>query len=63
MADKKLKDWLKRPDGMIIRRTLVLMTVCGIVAFIVLIGQLYRIMIVDHELYESQAVEQQMRET
>ncbi|MBO4330889.1 MAG: PASTA domain-containing protein [Oscillospiraceae bacterium] len=63
MAEKKLKDRLKRPDGMLIRRTLVLMTVCGIVAFIVLIGRLYRIMIVEHETYESKAVEQQMRET
>ena len=44
-------------------RTLFLLAVCGIVAFIVLVIQLYKVMIIDHDRYQSQAVEQQVRET
>ena len=44
-------------------RTLFLFAVCGIVAFIVLVIQLYKVMIIDHDKYQSQAVEQQVRET
>ena len=46
-----------------IGRTRVLMIVCGIVAFIVLLAQLYKVMIIDHDRYQSEAVEQQVRET
>ncbi len=51
------------PGKMILGRTLFLMVVCGIVAFIVLAVQLYKVMIVKHNEYESMAVEQQVRET
>lgn len=51
------------PNEMMLRRTLVLMIVCGIVAFAVLILQLFRLQIVHHEEYESMAIEQQIRET
>lgn len=51
------------PDTITTRRTVFLMILCGIVAFIVLIIQLARIMIVHHDEYESQAVENQVRET
>ena len=44
-------------------RTLVLLIVCGIAAFLVLIGKLYQIQIVKHDLYETAAIEQQVRET
>ena len=44
-------------------RTLILLIVCGIAAFLVLIGKLYQIQIVKHELYGMAAVEQQVRET
>ena len=51
------------PNKGMVGRTLSLMVVFGIVAFIVLILQLYKVQIVDHELYESNAVEQQVRDT
>jgi stage V sporulation protein D (sporulation-specific penicillin-binding protein) len=44
-------------------RTLILLIVCGIAAFLVLIGKLYQIQIVKHTLYETAAIEQQVRET
>ena len=51
------------PNEMMLRRTLVLMIVCGILAFVVLIAQLFRLQIIHHEKYESMAIEQQVRET
>lgn len=51
------------PNQTMLRRTLFLMAVCGIVAFIVLAVKLYNIQIVKHDEYESAAVEQQVRET
>jgi len=39
------------------------MVVCGIVAFSVLIAQLYKVMIKEHDKYEQMAIEQQTRET
>ncbi len=53
----------RRPNKTILRRTLILMTVCGIVAFVVLAVKLYDIQINKHELYEMQALENQTRET
>lgn len=52
-----------RPNRTILSRTLFLMIVCGIVAFLVLAVKLYTIQIRDHELYESKALEQQTFET
>ncbi len=51
------------PDHRMLSRTLILLIVCGIAAFLVLIGKLYQIQIVKHELYGMAAVEQQVRET
>ena len=59
---KQDKDASQRPNKTILSRTLILMTVCGIVAFIVLAVRLYQIQIVDHDKYEELAVEQQTRE-
>ncbi len=56
----------KGPKGqnlMMHRRTLVLMAVCGIVAFIVLVGRLFQMQILQHDFYESRAISQQLRET
>lgn len=50
-------------NRVIMRRTLFLMLVCGIVAFIILGVQLFNIQIVKHEEYEQLAIEQQVRET
>lgn len=53
----------QRPNKIILRRTLLLMTVCGVVAFIVLAVKLYQIQILQHDYYEERAVEQQTRES
>ncbi len=52
-----------QPNRMMLRRTLSLLIVCGIVAFIVLGARLYKLQIVDHDLYESEAITQQVRST
>ena len=46
-----------------LRRTLLLLMVCGIVAFIVLAARLVKIQIIDHDRYESLAISQQVRGT
>ncbi len=51
------------PNRMMLRRTLFLMIVCGIVAFIALGARLFKLQILDHDIYETAAVEQQLRET
>ena len=50
------------PNRQMLRRTLSLMAVCGIAAFLVLLGRLYKLQIVDHEYYEALAIRQQLRE-
>ncbi len=52
-----------RPDRTMLRRALFLMTVCGIVAFIILAVQLFRLQILRHEELESAALDQQLRRT
>lgn len=61
---KSNKPEVKRaPNRTMLRRTLFLMIVCGIVAFSVLAIRLYKLQIVDHDFYEDMAIGQQMRET
>ena len=63
MANKKNSPVGQKTNKIILGRTLVLLVVCGIVAFIVLAISLYNIMVKNHEYYEQLAVEQQTRET
>ena len=49
------------PNRQMLRRTLFLMAVFGVLGFAVLLVRLYQIQILDHERYESLAVEQQLR--
>ena len=64
MPDKKRKpDSANTPNAMMLRRTLLLMIVCGIVAFLVLGLRLFKLQILDHNFYETLAIEQQVRET
>lgn len=64
MAERDNKKQGNRPPNqMMLRRTLVLMIVCGISAFIVLGIRLFVLQIIQHEKYESAAIEQQVRET
>ena len=61
---KSNKQGTKRaPSRVMLRRTLFLMIVCGILAFIVLILRLYKLQITDHDYYEDMAISQQMRVT
>ena len=53
----------QRANRMILRRTLFLMVLCGIVAFIPLIATLYKLMIVEHDHYEELAINNQTRST
>ncbi len=46
-----------------LRRTLFLMAVCGMLAFSALIARLYILQVRDHDKYEELAVSQQLRET
>ncbi|MBR3554388.1 MAG: PASTA domain-containing protein [Oscillospiraceae bacterium] len=63
MAYRKQARAENEPNQMTTRRTVILMFLCGIVAFIVLIAQLASIMIRQHDYYESRAVEDQVRST
>ena len=57
------KERNERANRTILRRTLVLMIVCGIVVFIPLITTLYRLMITEHDYYEERAIKNQTRST
>lgn len=51
------------PNRMMLRRTLFLLSVCGAAAFVVLAARLYQLQIVRHDVLESRAIAQQVRET
>lgn len=53
----------QRANRTILRRTLVLMVLCGIVAFVPLIGTLYHLMITKHDYYNEKAIKNQTRST
>ena len=64
MATKRSRSTsAKGPTEQMKRRTLMLMAVCGIVAFIVLAVQLFKIQILEHDQYEAQALSQQIGTT
>ena len=47
----------------VLRRTTFIMVFCGVILFLPLILQLFRLMIVEHDRYESQAISNQTRST
>jgi stage V sporulation protein D (sporulation-specific penicillin-binding protein) len=63
--DKKKRKKISgdKPNKTILRRTLILMSVCGVVAFFVLAVKLYQIQIIQHDALEEKAVEQQTRDS
>ena len=50
------------PNRQMLRRTLLLMAVCGAAVFALLLAKLYQIQILEHEKYERLSLEQQLRE-
>ena len=52
-----------RPGRTMLRRTLFLLLMCGVAAFVLIGARLYKLQIADHELYESRAIDQQLRST
>lgn len=64
MADNRKRGIAPEPpNSMMLRRTLKLLAVCGIVAFAVLLVRLFWLQIVEHDKYESGALEYQVRDT
>lgn len=57
------KKQVSSPNRTMVRRTLFLMAVCGILAFSVLAVRLYILQVRDHDKYEELAISQQLRET
>ena len=57
------REQYQRANRTILRRTLVLMVLCGIVAFVPLIGTLYHLMITEHDYYNEKAIKNQTRST
>ena len=53
----------EHPNRMMLRRTLCLMLLCGVAAFVIIGIRLFKLQITDHELYESRAIDQQLRST
>ena len=60
--ERKLREASKAANRTIFNRTLVLMAVFGGLLFLLLIFQLYRLQIVQHEELEEQAIDQQTSE-
>ena len=52
-----------KPGRRMLRRGAVLSALFGVLAFAVLLARLYKLQIIDHEKYESMAIEQQLRST
>ena len=63
MAEDNRPNLPESPNSMMLRRTLYLAVVCGIVAFSVLGLRLFKLQIIDHDFYEAKAIDTQLRET
>lgn len=53
----------KKPNRMMLRRTLFLLICFGIIVFVVIAIRLFNLQIIDHEFYEDSAINQQLRTT
>ena len=63
MTERDRESFDKRPNKTMLRRTLFLLAAMGVLAFVLVAVRLFRLQIVDHELYETRAIEQQLRST
>ena len=52
----------QEPNRQMLRRTLLLMAVCGVAAFALLLVRLGKLQLLDHDFYEQRAIAQQLRE-
>ena len=53
----------QRENGKLLSRTFLVMILCGVLLFLPLVVALFRLMIVDHNKYEAQAISNQTRST
>ena len=53
----------QKADHGVLRRTVFLMALCGVLLFLPLIWQLFRMMILEHEKYQTGAIDNQTRST
>ena len=60
--ERKQREAVKKANRTVLRRTLILMALFGILAFLPLFYQLYTLQIVEHDEWEQKAVEQQTAE-
>ncbi|MDL2288629.1 PASTA domain-containing protein [Oscillospiraceae bacterium OttesenSCG-928-F05] len=60
---KRRAESSERANRTVVWRTIFLMVLCGVVVFVPLIAQLYKIQINEHDFYERQAIDQQTRDT
>ena len=68
MAEKKHRRGFPFPERdranrALLGRMLLLLALCGVLAFVPLVGTLYRLMIRDHDYYEGLAIQSQTRST
>ena len=57
------KNYNSHPNRMMLRRTLVLLILCGVCAFAVIALRLFKLQVLEHDFYESRAISQQLRST
>ncbi len=63
MSEEKNERFNRPPGRRMLRRTLFLLLFFGVFGFGVVAVRLYQLQIMDHEFYESRAIEQQLRST
>ncbi|MEG1858077.1 MAG: hypothetical protein RR216_05000, partial [Pseudoflavonifractor sp.] len=61
-GEKKKQQPDRRANSIILRRTLVLMGICGVLAFFPLLTKLYEIQIIKYDEYKGLAIDQQTRD-
>ncbi len=62
-ASKQTEITSRPPGRRMLRRCFFLMALLGVAVFLLLLVRLYKLQIIDHEKYETMAMEQQLRQT
>ena len=63
MANKKKKFNPEKANRKLLGRTMIIMVLCGVLLFVPVLFQLFGMMVLDHEEYESGAINNQTRST